>query len=160
LFDLRRLFLGWRAGSSDSGEVQEEPQKEIRLLAITADIENEIELRRIAADPGWQIVSARSSEEAVAALESQEYALVICDRDLPGEDWREVLSRLTSLAQRTCILLASPVADEYLWNEVIQHRGYDVVTKPYRYDELRRAITFAGSWAGRPESHRREAASR
>lgn len=160
MFDLRRLFLGWRVGRSNAGEVQDEPQKEVRLLAITADIENEIELRRIAADNGWRIVSARSSEEAVAALETQQYALAICDRDLPGEDWHEVLSRLTSLSQRTCIVLASPVADDYLWNEVIQYRGYDVVTKPYRYDELKRAITFAGSWAGRPESPRREAASR
>jgi DNA-binding response OmpR family regulator len=147
-------------GRSDAGEVQEEAQKDVRLLAITADIENEIGLRRIAADNGWRVASARTSQEAIAAMESHEYALVICDRDLPGEDWREVLWRLTSLSQRTCILLASPVADEYLWNEVIQHRGYDVLTKPYRYDELKRAITFAGSWVGRPESPRREAASR
>jgi DNA-binding response OmpR family regulator len=160
LFDLRRLFLGWRVGRSDTGEVQEEAQKDVRLLAITADIENEIGLRRIAADNGWRVASARTSQEAIAAMESHEYALVICDRDLPGEDWREVLWRLTSLSQRTCILLASPVADEYLWNEVIQHRGYDVLTKPYRYDELKRAITFSGSWVGRPESPRREAASR
>ncbi len=108
----------------------------------------------------WTVAAARSSDEAVAAIESQEFSLVICDRDLPGEDWRDVLARLTSLSQPVCVFLASPVVDEYLWNEVIQHRGYDVVTKPYRYDELTRAVTFAGSWRRWPESHRREAASR
>jgi hypothetical protein len=73
---------------------------------------------------------------------------VICDREISGEDWRDALVRIAGLPQAVCVLLASSVVDEYLWHQVIENHGYDVVAKPFQSEALRRAVTFAWSWRG------------
>ena len=72
--------------------------------------------------------------------------LVIYDRDLPGEDWREAFAKLGSQSRPLRILLASRVVDDYLWEQVIHNHGFDVVAKPFQPERLRRVVTFAWSW--------------
>ena len=64
-----------------------------------------------------------------------------------------MLAKVAALPQAVCILLASRVMDDYLWHQVIHHHGYDVVAKPFRSEELRRAVTFAWSWRGWARRH-------
>ena len=68
-----------------------------------------------------------------------------------------MLAKIAALPQAICVLLASSVADQYLWNQVIQHHGYDVVIKPFQPEDLRRAVTFAWSWRGWTARHYAEA---
>lgn len=157
VFDLRKLLLnrkGRRSAASSAASPASDP---VRLVAVTTNTSDEAALRQIAGECGWNISIARSSSEAVKMLEQNPIPLVICDRDLPEENWREVLARIAGLPQPVCVLLASAVADEYLWNEVIQNHGYDVVTKPYQREDLMRAVTFAWSWRGWAYRQRAEA---
>ena len=43
-------------------------------------------------------------------------------------------------------MLISPVADDYLWNEVLSNGGYDVLAKPLRQQDVLRAVKFAWSY--------------
>lgn len=43
-------------------------------------------------------------------------------------------------------MLISPVADDYLWNEVVSNGGYDVLAKPLRQQDVLRAVKFAWSY--------------
>jgi len=142
MFDLRRLV--------HLGEVPKTaPSREsVKLVAVTQSPDDSATLRQIAASYGWTISVVESSEAAVAALREQPTPLVICDRDLPGEAWRDVLAKIAAQPQAVCVLLASRVVDDYLWRQVIRHHGYDVVAKPFQPEELRRAVTFAWSWRG------------
>jgi CheY-like chemotaxis protein len=72
----------------------------------------------------------QSVPEALRLLTTQSFPIVLCDRDLPGWDWRELLARIVESSPRSCFLLTSRVSDEYLWREVVMHGGYDVVAKP------------------------------
>ena len=47
------------------------------------------------------------------------------------------------VAPKSCVVLVSPVNDEYLWQEVIQYGGFDVITKPFQSDQIRRHIDHA-----------------
>ena len=119
----------------------------IRVLAITASLTDRMQLQRIFDNAGWAIVFADTIEDALR----QPAPIVVCDRDLEGADWREAIQQLASAPERSCVILASFVADDYLWEEVIHCGGYDVLPKPFREEEVIHAIHFA--WAALTKSH-------
>lgn len=156
MFDLKRLVHMGRSGPQAAptqisrASHSEDP---VKLVAITQNAADSTVLGQIAADYGWRVSIVGSSDAAIAALSEQPTPLVICDRDLPGEAWHEVLAKIAALPQAVCVLLASRVVDDYLWRQVIRHHGYDVVSKPFQPEELRRAVIFAWSWRGWAHRH-------
>jgi DNA-binding NtrC family response regulator len=125
----------------------------IRLAVITQNADDAEILRKIAASYGWRISIVASSDAAIALLKEHPTSLVICDRDILGEAWPDVFAKIAALPEAVCILLASRVVDDYLWRQVIRHHGYDFVAKPFRPEDLRRAVTFAWSWRGWTHRH-------
>jgi len=158
MFDLKRLVPGRRNSGQAAGQTQESPGSvgPVKLVAIDQDPADAEALRQIAASYGWRISIVGSSDAAIALLEEQPTSLVICDRDITGEAWRDVLAKIAALPQAVCVLLASGVVDDYLWRQVIRHHGYDVVAKPFQPEALRRAVTFAWSWRGWAHRHHAE----
>lgn len=145
---LKRLFRFQRKpaeGAADFRPPFDGPDQ-VRLLAITRGADEKSALTKIAADLNWKLSIADSADAAIALLGDEPLPLVICDRDLPGGDWRDTVARIAARRDVLCVVLASSVVDDYLWDEVIQQRGYDVVSKPFEADQLRRAVTFAWSW--------------
>src|SRR5690349_13134502 len=132
MFDLRRLV---HMGRSTRHPVPEPARitlpsaGPVKLVAITENSNDAKTLRQIASNCGWKILIVESCGSAIASLNDQPTPLVICDRDLAGEDWRDVLVKITALPRAVCVLLASSVLDDYLWHDVIRHHGYDVVSK-------------------------------
>ncbi len=118
----------------------------IAVLLITRDPRAAASLRQIAEQSGWRHQLAASLDDAVATLALEPCAVVVLDRDLPGQDWRRRLARLALVPQSAGVLLASTVADEYLWQEVSHHRGLDILRKPFARDEVVRAVEHAWSW--------------
>ena len=82
-----------------------------------------------------------SWDEAAPLLGSTRFAAVVCDRDLPGRDWRETVRELAKLSP--CILLASPILNGSLWQEVVQCGGYDVLAKPLEERHVLKTIEQA-----------------
>jgi len=156
MFDFRRLV---HMGKPERQAARERAAgtalaaEPVKLVAITERSDDSAALRQIASDYRWRISIVGSSDAAVASLNEQPTPLVICDRDLASEDWREVLAKIAALPQAVCVLLASRVVDDYLWRQVIRNHGYDVVSKPFQPEELRRAVTFAWSWRGWAHRH-------
>lgn len=92
-------------------------------------------------DRGGQLRAANS-------LLQIESPIIIWDRDLPCEDWRDEVHKLSSLPHKPCVLLLSRVVDDYLWNEVVSCGGYDVLAKPLKDVDVVRAVRLAWSyWA-------------
>ena len=120
----------------------------VKLLAVTQDPDAWHSLRDIADRLGWMLFWAPSCDKAVKLLDHYGMPLVICDRDLPGEDWRKVIQRIGSSKRRVCVLLASTVCDDFLWKEVTQHGGFDVLLKPFDAERVARTVKFAWSWRG------------
>jgi len=159
MFDLKRLVNMGRSGresAPDQTGVAARAVEPVKLVAITQKPDDSAALRQIAEDNRWRISIVESSDAAIASLNEQPTPLVICDRDLSAEDWRDVLAKIAALPQAVCVLLASRVVDDYLWRQVIRHHGYDVVSKPFQPEDLRRAVTFAWSWRGWAHRHHTE----
>jgi DNA-binding NtrC family response regulator len=101
-----------------------------RVLAITVSIEDQIFYRHLRARGEWNVALTQSVPEALRLLVNDVFPIVLCDRDLPGRDWREVMAQIVESSPRVCFLLTSRVSDEYLWREVAMYGGYDVIAKP------------------------------
>jgi CheY-like chemotaxis protein len=101
-----------------------------RVLVITVSAWDQTFYRSLRAQGEWDMVITQSVPDALGLLTTEAFPIVLCDRDLPGWDWREVLTRIVESSPRSCFLLTSRVSDEYLWREVVMHGGYDVVAKP------------------------------
>ena len=77
-------------------------------------------------------------------------AVVILDRDLVEIDWRAAVRTLVTSKLQPCVILVSSVVDDYLFEELVKHGGFDVVVKPIRADELKRVLKLALSfWRNR-----------
>jgi len=113
----------------------------VTVLAILTSQTDRAQLESIFEKAGWRIVFANSIEE----LTTQPILIVLYDRDLPGADWRQAIQQISSSQPSRKVILASFVADDYLWEEVIHFGGYDILPKPFRESEVRHVIQFA--WA-------------
>jgi hypothetical protein len=71
------------------------------------------------------------------------FEVILCDRHQPGYPWREVMDRLAVSSPRSCMLLVSPVNYDYLWSDVLQHGGYDILIRPLREGAVLHAVAAA-----------------
>ena len=127
-----------------------DPQANQSLLAILPDLSDQELLRKFANTVNWQLELATGLGQAMRWLAKATVPVVLVDRDLKDEDWRVAIRKLSSLAPSPCVILASAVADSYLFNEVVHHGGYDVVAKPLQEEEIRRTLGLAFSfWKNR-----------
>jgi FixJ family two-component response regulator len=117
------------------------PDSPVAVLAILTSQTDRKELEVIFENTGWQIIFADTIDEPTV----QATPIVLYDRDLPGTDWRQAIQQLARTEHPRKVILASFVADDYLWQEVIHCGGYDILPKPFREDEVRHIIQFA--WA-------------
>lgn len=62
--------------------------------------------------------------------------MVISEQDVPGGGWKKILSALQQLSRPPLLVVTSRLADEYLWAEVLNPGGHDVLAKPFRAKEL------------------------
>ncbi len=53
------------------------------------------------------------------------------------------MDRLAATSPHSCILLVSPTNDDYLWWDVLHHRGFDVLIRPLRDESVLRAVDTA-----------------
>ena len=135
---LDRWFSRGGNGSRSSGPI-------VLVALIVADQDRRV-LADVCTRNGWGVRFATTCGEAWEALTADKAPVVLCDRDLPGADWRDIVHMMASCPHRPCAMLLSKVADDYLWNEVIARGGYDVLAKPLREDEVTRAVRLAWTY--------------
>jgi len=134
---VRVLFEG-----NNGGTGPEEGSPDVSVLSISRSGPDKELLHQALAGTHWRIVTARDCHEGLRILLTRRIPVVLYDRDLPGLPWCQNLKLLSSLSP-ACVILVSRVSDSYLWDEVIQQGGFDVLAKPFRREELIRTLNFA-----------------
>jgi DNA-binding NtrC family response regulator len=118
----------------------------VNILVITASQPDRQAFERIATKAEWQVRFADTCEQGLECLGDSHFGVILCDRDVPGGDWREHFSVLHAAAPGSCMILVSRVNDDYLWEEVIRSGGYDVLSKPLQETQVVRAVSLAWSY--------------
>jgi DNA-binding response OmpR family regulator len=100
-------------------------------------------LHTIFRDLGWRLFEACDRRRAMQCLERHPVDVVIAESDLPNWNWKKVLNDIRRLAPPPQLIVTSRTADDYLWAEVLNIGGYDVLPQPFDRDEVERVIAAA-----------------
>jgi hypothetical protein len=115
------------------------------VALVVSDHDRDI-LTRISNREPVDIHFAESHVDAWEAVNRLSSPVILYDRDWPNAEWRTTVQALASSPHRSCVILASRVADDYLWQELIRCGGYDLLAKPFRADDVARALKLALSY--------------
>ncbi len=133
-----------------------QPERVVTVLAVSPSDEDHLFLRETFSHTNWQIDSARSWAEARASLAGHSMPVVLCESELePGVTWKDVLAGLSARPHPPALVVTSRLADEYLWAEVLNLGGYDVLMKPFEASEVLRVVSLA--WLNWKNSRERAA---
>lgn len=82
-------------------------------------------------------------QEALHLISQGLFPVVISERDLPDGNWRDVLEVTATRLRPPVLIVTDRLADDYLWAEVLNLGGYDVLAKPLDRSEVHRTIGLA-----------------
>ena len=91
----------------------------------------------------WSMVRALSWNEVSSFCERMVNPVVLIDRHFQSSNWRSTVSSLLNPPANRSLILLSDVSDPYLWNELVQHGGFDVIARPFERSEVLRTLAFA-----------------
>lgn len=86
-------------------------------------------------DSGYAVFST----DSISAVARAHAAAVVCDAD--HVNWREALVRLSHL--NVPVIFVSSQADERLWVQMLEAGAFDLLQKPCRAADLKRAVALA-----------------
>lgn len=141
---LRRKMVGSTWQWSLPGEAG--PLVQLALVALISGDADRRELAGICSRKGWDLLFASTLEEARTLRDKVNAPVILCDRDLPSNGWRSAVEGLASSPHHACVILVSAVVDTYLWNEVVRTGGFDVLSKPFREEDVARSVMLAWSY--------------
>ena len=123
------------------------------FLMISPCAEDHIRFNEILCGSNCVLQGVATRREATIMMRKYRPAVVICERDLPDGDWRDVLTESSMLSQPPSLIVMSRLADEYLWAEVLKLHGHDLLAKPLKTREVCLAIDAVWrQWIVRAES--------
>jgi DNA-binding NtrC family response regulator len=115
----------------------------ISVLIITSRLKDEAELKELLQDTSWELEAVPQMEDAAAALKAAAVPLLLFDGDTAGRHWREKMEAFAKLKRNACVILLTNVSDQYLWEEVVRHGGFDLLTRPFRKEQVLSTLLFA-----------------
>ncbi len=113
------------------------------ILVVSPDEGDHAFVRNLFKNPQWQVRGVSSLQQAFDYLARNAAAVVICEKELPGCDWKELLAGLRRRPDSPVLIVTSERVDDSLWAEVLNLGGYDVLMKPLDSTEVGRVINLA-----------------
>jgi DNA-binding NtrC family response regulator len=121
-------------------------QSPISVLAITTSASNQNMIKVASLTSGWKLSMCMSVEAGLHLAEAESAHVVLLDADIPGVDWRKAFPPLLSLPGMRCVILATRVVNDNLWQTVIERGGFDIIQTPMSQGELMRIVRQGQSW--------------
>lgn len=125
-------------------------ERPTQVLSVSPVPEDHQALRHLLKDPPWSITAVAGCSEAIARLTWDRIDIVICESRLPDGNWRDLLRSLDEYAEPLTLIVTSALADDRLWAEVLNLGGFDVLSKPFDAEEVRRVLSSARDRFVRP----------
>jgi DNA-binding response OmpR family regulator len=121
-------------------DVRQVAKKRLRILLLRVPLSDLFVLERLGKQHAWGLRFATSPREGFRLVSQNHFDLILCDCNQGEHHWRGVIERLAATSPRSCILLVSPVSDDYLRRDVLQQGGHDVLVRPFREESALHAV--------------------
>jgi DNA-binding response OmpR family regulator len=110
-----------------------------RLLSISDSPADHKALHRALDHKQWQLITAHTCRSAIRRL-SKGVDAVFTESSLPDGTWKDILNHTMLFANPPQLVVTSRLADAYLWSEVLNLGGFDVLAKPLDEKEIRQVL--------------------
>ncbi len=115
----------------------------VSILAVSPAEDDHLLLAHVFSHSNWRFEGVRTCAEASKSLAQSGVAVVICAPELPDGSWRDLLARAARESVPPRLIVASRLADDALWAEVLDRGGYDVLSMPFEPPEVIRVVSLA-----------------
>ena len=130
-------------------------QRNVEILTINCSEHDWSALESILSHSNWKFQCAHTLSEGASLLQRHPVPVVICNREFPGGNWRDVVALAREMPVPSRVLVYSAKVDDQFWMEVLESGGYDVLPKPFQAPEVYRLVTLAAqNW--RKEAEQRD----
>ncbi len=114
-----------------------------RILVVDDETELLVSCKKLLGKMGYEVITASSAATALAALEEQEFDLILCDLQLPDIDGMEVLARIKKSQQEVPVVMISGYGTVERAVEAMKASAFDFVEKPFSSERLRVVVRKA-----------------
>ncbi|HEY6011139.1 MAG TPA: sigma-54 dependent transcriptional regulator [Nitrospirota bacterium] len=90
---------------------------------------------------GHDVVTAANGGDALKAIQTEIFDLVITDVKMPGADGIEVLKTIKDVSPETVVIMITAFATAETAIEAMKLGAYDYIIKPFKVDELKLIIS-------------------
>jgi DNA-binding response OmpR family regulator len=116
----------------------------VHAVAILPSEEDRLRLKEIFRDSKWRLDVSECLDGARVLLSTSHIGVVVTDHHLPDGGWKHVLGEVERRSTKAPpVIVASRLADERLWAEVLNLCGYDVLATPFRASEVLWSVSSA-----------------
>jgi DNA-binding response OmpR family regulator len=127
-----------------------ESENRITVLVVSSNEEDCRSLSGIFGHSNWRLLTTGTIAETLYFLKHHIIPVILCERDLPDGNWKDLLAALGGCDPSPHLVVAARLADERLWAEVLNLGGYDVLLKPFYPREVFRVLSMAWrDWSDR-----------
>jgi two-component system response regulator PilR (NtrC family) len=92
---------------------------------------------------GYEVITAQSVDEALLAVEADDYDLVITDIQMPGRSGLDLLHEVRERSPETPVVMITAFATTENAITAMKQGAYDYITKPFKVDEIRVVVEKA-----------------
>jgi|SRR5579871_221616 len=130
-------------------------QAQITTLGVSPLPENHRALMRIFARARWPWDAVPTIAQAGSWMAQRgPPSVIICERDLPDGSWKHLFNETQALPVPPKFIVSSRLADEYLWAEVLNLGGHNVLSTPFDAREVAYVVRYAAeSWLRASPAH-------
>jgi len=115
----------------------------VSVLAILPSWEDQTSLRQIFQHSKWKLHPVDILGRARPLIDELAAGVVISDCRLPDGNWQDVLGELQGRRVEPLLIVASRLADDRLWADVLYRGGFDVLATPFQAQEVTRSVSLA-----------------
>jgi len=101
------------------------------------------QLREILMGSNWNIYETHGVRDAELFLHSRQAQVILCHCSLADGSWKDILACISDLPAPPRLIVTSETTDEFLWAEVLNLGGYDVIAQPFWEPEVVRTLNSA-----------------
>ncbi len=113
------------------------------ILLVSPFEQDHVSLGHMFHRSAWKLSGALTCREALSHVRQHVIPVVICERDLTDGIWTDFLEAAAAAAHPPAVIVASRLADERLWAEVLNVGGWDVLAKPFETREVFHSVSSA-----------------
>ncbi len=126
-----------------------------KILIVDDDPVFLILLHRTLLDEGYQVIKAEGSQEAISAMESESFDVVITDLLMPDIDGIELTQRILGIDPKLPIIIITGSGYFDKAAEAMKIGAYDFVAKPFELKKIcttiKNALDYRKINSGPPE---------